>query len=110
MFGLSLAIFRAHETKLFIAASEKGQVTMEPESLANLLKLFRAAHVLFQLLSEYAAEIRPASRPAGRPPRCAKAATERAEYFPGRIPAPPDSGNWTMGSMFLGHLNAKIVN
>jgi hypothetical protein len=107
VFGLSLAIFRAHETKLFIAVSEKGQTIMEPESLANLLKLFRAAHVLFQLLSEYAAEIRPASEPAGRLPRCAKAATERAEYLPERILAPPDSGNQPMGSLFLGHMMPK---
>ncbi len=92
MFGLSLAVFRVHATKLFTAVSEKGQTIMEPESLANLLKLFRAAHVLFQLLSEYAAEIRPASEPAGRFPRCGKAATEWAEYLPERILAPPDSG------------------
>jgi hypothetical protein len=70
---------------------------MEPESLANLLKLFRAAQVLFQLLSEYAAEIRPTSVPAGRLPRCAKAAAERAEYFPDRILVPPDSGNQPRG-------------
>ncbi len=97
MFGLSLAIFRAHETKLFIAVSVKGQAIMDPESLANLLKLFRAAQVLFQLLSEYAAEIRPASKPAGRHPRCAKAATERAEYFPDWILVPPGSGNQPNG-------------
>jgi hypothetical protein len=107
VFGLSLAIFRAHETNLFIAVSVKGQTIMEPESLANLLKLFRAAQVLFQLLSEYAAEIRPTSEPAGRLPRCAKAAAERAEYFPDRILVPPDSGNQPNGISVLEHTNAE---
>jgi hypothetical protein len=50
--GLSFAFFKAHETKPFTISVEKGQTSMEPESVANLLKLLRAALDRFQLLSE----------------------------------------------------------
>jgi hypothetical protein len=49
----------------FTVSILKDQIIVVPESMANLLKLLKAADVLFQLLLENAAVIRLTSVPAG---------------------------------------------
>jgi hypothetical protein len=67
--GLSIAIFWDHVTYLFTNSVRKGQVNVVPESMANLLKLFTAADILFQVLAEKAAATKRASAPVGRETR-----------------------------------------
>ncbi len=47
-----MAIFRAHKMYLFTNSLEKGQANVEPESMANLLALCKAAERRFLELLE----------------------------------------------------------